>query len=48
MTEKLRLDLQILLPHVPDKADACVGRLIRELRTQTRALTPSPFARKAS
>lgn len=31
MTEKLRLDLQILLPHVPDKADACVGRLIREL-----------------
>ena len=27
----LRLDLQILLPHVPDKADACVGRLIREL-----------------
>ncbi|WP_024889484.1 heavy metal translocating P-type ATPase [Luteimonas huabeiensis] len=31
MTEKLRLDLQILLPHVPDQADACVGRLIRDL-----------------
>ena len=31
MTEKLRVDLQILLPHVPDQADACVGRLIRDL-----------------
>ena len=31
MTEKLRIDLQILLPHVPDEADACVNRLIDEL-----------------
>ncbi|MCD9007056.1 heavy metal translocating P-type ATPase [Luteimonas sp. XNQY3] len=31
MTEKLRIDLQILLPQVPDEADACVGRLIDDL-----------------
>jgi len=31
MTEKLRIDLQILLPHVPDEADACVKRLIDDL-----------------
>lgn len=31
MTEKLRLDLPILLPDVPDAADACVTRLIGEL-----------------
>jgi Zn2+/Cd2+-exporting ATPase len=31
MTEKLRIDLQILLPHVPDEADACVRRLIDDL-----------------
>ncbi|MBC8793663.1 MAG: heavy metal translocating P-type ATPase [Xanthomonadales bacterium] len=32
MTEKLRIDLQILLPQVPDEADACVGRLIDDLK----------------
>ncbi len=32
MTEKLRIDLQILLPHVPDEADACIGRLIDDLQ----------------
>ncbi|MBX3725298.1 MAG: heavy metal translocating P-type ATPase [Xanthomonadales bacterium] len=31
MTEKLRIDLQILLPQVPDEADACVRRLIDDL-----------------
>jgi Cd2+/Zn2+-exporting ATPase len=31
MAEKLRLDLPILLPDVPDSADACVARLISEL-----------------
>jgi Cd2+/Zn2+-exporting ATPase len=29
---KLRLDLQLVLPGVPDDDDACVGRLIEELR----------------
>lgn len=32
MTEKLRLDIPILLPGVPDAADACVARLISEIR----------------
>ncbi len=31
MTEKLRIDLQILLPHVPGEADACVRRLVEDL-----------------
>jgi Cd2+/Zn2+-exporting ATPase len=31
MAEKLRLDIQVLLPEVRDEADACVGRLISEL-----------------
>ncbi|MCR6664403.1 MAG: heavy metal translocating P-type ATPase [Luteimonas sp.] len=31
MTEKLRIDLQILLPHVPHEADACVRRLVDDL-----------------
>lgn len=34
MNEKLRLDLEILLPDVPDKADACVARLIRDLEAR--------------
>jgi Cd2+/Zn2+-exporting ATPase len=34
MTEKLRVDLQLVLPGVPDEADACVGRLIEELRSR--------------
>ncbi len=32
MVEKLRLDLPLLLPAIPDEADACVGRLIDELK----------------
>lgn len=32
MTEKLRLDIPILLPKVRDAADACVARLISELQ----------------
>ncbi|MFG1277615.1 heavy metal translocating P-type ATPase [Xanthobacter autotrophicus] len=32
MTEKLRLDIPILLPNVPDAADSCVTRLIGELQ----------------
>ena len=32
MTEKLRIDLQILLPHLPGEADACVRRLIDDLQ----------------
>lgn len=35
MAEKLRLDLPILLPDVPDSADACVARLIAELEGRT-------------
>ncbi len=31
MAEKLRLDIQVLLPEIRDEADACVGRLISEL-----------------
>ena len=34
MTEKLRIDLPILLPQVPDESDACVGRLIDNLATR--------------
>ena len=32
MTEKLRLDIPLLLPNVPDAADACVTRLISEMK----------------
>ncbi|MFZ5674385.1 MAG: heavy metal translocating P-type ATPase [Pseudomonadota bacterium] len=32
MTDKLRLDIPVLLPHVHDATDACVARLISELR----------------
>ncbi|MBV6417201.1 MAG: Cadmium-transporting ATPase [Steroidobacteraceae bacterium] len=32
MTEKLRLDLEVLLPRIPDESDACVERLTRSLR----------------
>ncbi|WP_281301785.1 heavy metal translocating P-type ATPase [Iodidimonas sp. MBR-14] len=35
MTSKLRLDLPILLPNILHDADACVGRLLAELRGQT-------------
>src|SRR3546814_7607744 len=31
MTEKLELDIPVLLPEVPDAADACVGRLVSTL-----------------
>lgn len=34
MTEKLRLDVPILLPGLPDNNDACVSRLISEIRGQ--------------
>lgn len=32
MSDKLRLDIPILLPEVHDAADACVVRLISEMR----------------
>lgn len=32
MTDKLRLDIPILLPEVHDSADACVARLVSEMR----------------
>ncbi len=32
MTEKLRLDIPLLLPGIPDADDACVSRLISEIR----------------
>lgn len=31
MTDKLQLDIPVLLPEVPDAADACVGRLVSTL-----------------
>ena len=31
MTQRLRLDITVLLPEVSDAADACVGRLVAEL-----------------
>lgn len=34
MAEKLRLDIPILLPGIPDTDDACVSRLICELKTR--------------
>jgi hypothetical protein len=32
MIEKLRLDIPVLLPDVPDAADACVARLVGSLK----------------
>ena len=34
MTEKLRLDIPFLLPGIPDADDACVARLISEVRNR--------------
>ncbi|WP_059414494.1 heavy metal translocating P-type ATPase [Cupriavidus basilensis] len=34
MTKKLRLDIPILLPDVPDSSDPCVERLLAELRAK--------------
>ena len=34
MTEKLRLDIPILLPDLSNAADACVARLISEMRSR--------------
>lgn len=31
MTEKLRLDIQVLLPEIDTDADGCVDRLVSEL-----------------
>jgi len=31
MTDKFELDIPVLLPEVPDAADACVGRLVSTL-----------------
>lgn len=31
MTETVRLELQLLLPEIPDQSDACIGRLIEML-----------------
>ncbi len=33
-TDKLTLDLTLVLPHVPDERDACVGRLISLLKSE--------------
>ena len=35
MTDKLELDISVLLPEVPDEADACVGRLVAALSAKT-------------
>ena len=34
MTEKLLLELALVLPSIPDERDACIGRLIDVLQTQ--------------
>ncbi|MBI5039746.1 MAG: cation-translocating P-type ATPase, partial [Gammaproteobacteria bacterium] len=34
MTEKLKLDLSLILPDVPDERDACVGRLTELLQAE--------------
>ena len=34
MTEKLKLDLPLILPDVADERDACVGRLTRLLQAE--------------
>jgi hypothetical protein len=33
-TDKLVLDLTVVLPHVPDERDACVERLISLLKSK--------------
>ena len=32
MTDRLKIDIPVILPDVADAADACVGRLITELK----------------
>ena len=32
MTEKLRLDIQVLLPEIDSDADGCVDRLVSDLQ----------------
>ncbi|MFG1399738.1 heavy metal translocating P-type ATPase, partial [Xanthobacter sp. VTT E-85237] len=32
MTDKMKLDLSVILPGIPDAADACVSRLLERLR----------------
>ena len=34
MVEKLKLDLSLILPDVPDERDACVGRLAELLQAE--------------
>ena len=34
MAEKLKLDLSLVLPDVPDERDACVGRLTELLQAE--------------
>lgn len=34
MSEKLKLDLSLILPDVPDERDACVGRLSELLQAE--------------
>ena len=34
MTDKLKLDIPVLLPQIPDAADACVGRLVATLKAK--------------
>jgi Cd2+/Zn2+-exporting ATPase len=34
MTDKLRLDIPVILPEVPDAADACVSRLVADLEAR--------------
>ena len=47
MTSKLRLDLPILLPNILHDADACVGRLLAELRGQAGVEDAGQSARPA-
>ena len=34
MSEKLKLDLSLILPDIPDERDACVGRLSELLQAE--------------
>jgi Cd2+/Zn2+-exporting ATPase len=34
MAEKLKLDLSLILPNIPDERDACVGRLTALLQAE--------------
>ena len=36
MTERLRLELPVILPEVGDAADTCVSRLLADLRGRAR------------